>query len=150
MLFRSAIEKDENSSGTMYRVIGGSRELKNFMMNTMPYIIFGAAGTTITSAKLSSMQNSKLNTVNLLRSFEKSELEPNGENPGGIPMRIIPTELNVSMLGNPLVDFAQQYFVDFQTGTTADNIYAISGITHKFVPGSFTTDIKFEIGRAHV
>jgi len=139
----SETDKADSGSGQMYRIKGGSRELKNFLMNTMPYIIFGAAGTTLTSAKLASFQNSKLNTINLMRSFEKSELEPNGENPGGIPMRIIPSELNISMLGCPLLDFTQQYFVDFQTGTTADNIYSIVGITHKFEPGSFETNVKF-------
>jgi hypothetical protein len=127
---------------TNYRITGSPRQLKDFMMKTMPYVIYGTAGTTIKQANLSSMQDSALSTVNLLRSFNKSEIQPNGENPGSLPLRIIPTELTLSALGCPLINFAQQFFVDFQTGTTADAIYAVSGVTHRFAPGEFTTDIK--------
>jgi len=127
----------------MYTVSGGSRKLKEFIQSSMPYIIYGAQGTTILKANLSSIQDPKLNTVNLLRSFQKSQLQPNGENPGGLPMRVIPTQLEINMLGCPLIDFAQAFYVDFQSGTTADNIYAVSGITHKFSAGSFATDVKF-------
>jgi len=136
------IKSSDSSLPTNYRISGSPRELKDFMMRTMPYIIYGTAGTTIKQANLSSLQDSKLSTVNLLRSFNKSELQPNGENPGGLPMRIIPTELNLSTLGCPLVNFAQQFFVDFQTGTTADAIYAVTGLTHRFVPGEFSSEIK--------
>ena len=58
-------------------------------------------------------------------------------------MRIIPTTLNLTTQGCPLIHFAQQYFVDFNTGTTADNIYGVTGITHSFSQGEFTTGIKF-------
>lgn len=128
---------------TMYRIRGGARELKKFLYKTMPYITYGTIGSNVKNANLSSNQEPQLNTINLLRSFRRSELEPNGENPGGIPMRIIPTILNLTTQGCPLIHFAQQYFVDFNTGTTADNIYGISGITHSFGPGEFTTGIKF-------
>lgn len=128
---------------TMYRIRGGTRELKKFLYKTVPYITYGTIGTNIKNAQLSSMQEPSLNTVNLLRSFRRSELEPNGENPGGIPMRIIPTVLTLNTNGCPLINFAQQYFVDFQTGTTADNIYGVSGLTHTFSQGEFNTSIKF-------
>lgn len=127
---------------TQWRITGSPRLLKEFMMKTMPYIIYGTAGTTIKTANLSSMQDSKLASVNLLRSFNKSELQPNGENPGGLPMRIIPTELTLATLGCPLINFAQQFFCDFQTGTTADAIYAVGGLSHRFQPGEFSSDIK--------
>jgi hypothetical protein len=141
--FLEEIKDQKNSENRIYVIKGGSKELKRFIQSTMPYIIYGVAGTTITRANLSSMQDPKLNTVNLLRNHSKSDLEPNGENPGALPMRIIPTQLDISMLGCPFIDFAQQYFIDFQTGTTADNIYSVTGITHRISPGNFTTDIKF-------
>lgn len=136
-------EGTEDGSVSTWRITGGTERLKDFLYRTIPYIIYGAAGTTVLNANLSSMQDAALSTVNLLRSFNRTELEPNGENPGGLPMRIIPTELNVTTLGCPMVDMFQQYFVDFNTGTTADNIYAVTGVSHKLMPGSFTTDIKF-------
>lgn len=136
------IKSEDSSLPTKYRITGSPRQLKDFMMKTMPYVIYGAGGTTIKTANLSSIQDSALATVNLLRSFQKSELEPNGENPGGLPMRIIPTELSLNTLGCPLINFAQQFFCDFQTGTTADAIYAVTGLTHRLAPGEFSSDIK--------
>lgn len=144
---QSSSENEKES--TTWRIVGGTQRLKEFMYGTMPYIIYGTAGSTVINANLSSMQDAALSTVNLLRSFSRTELEPNGENPGGLPMRIIPTELNLVSYGCPLLEFAQQFFVDFNTGTTADNIYYVTGLSHKIVPGSFTTDIKFAPGDAY-
>lgn len=130
-------------ANSIYRITGGPKKVKEFLYNTMPYIQYGRAGTTISNASLTSIQDSALNTVNLLRSFRTVEIDPNGEAPGGLPLRIIPTEMNLTCLGCPFIEFSQSYFVDFDTGTTADNIYSVVGITHKFTPGSYRTDIKF-------
>jgi HPt (histidine-containing phosphotransfer) domain-containing protein len=137
------------SSDSTFILRGNSRQLKNFIQRSMPYIIYGAAGSTVTSAKLTSQQNPKLSTVMLLRSWSKGNTKPNGEDPGGLPMRIIPTQLDISMLGCPLLNFAQSFYVDFQTGTSADNIYNVVGITHNFSPGTYTTDIKMAPGDAY-
>lgn len=126
----------------MYRIKGGPQEIKKFLYNTMPYVRYGAIGSNVQSANLSSLSDPALNTVNLLRSFRRSDLEPNGENPGGLPMRIIPTESSLTVAGCPLINFAQQFFIDFQTGTTADNMYGVVGLSHKIGPGEFSTDIK--------
>lgn len=140
---KGLMEKIRDTDPPIYRVIGGQEQTKNFIMQTVPYIMYGVAGSPIEAANLTSMQNSQLSTVNLLRSFQKEETAtPRGENPGGLPMRIIPTELNITSLGCPLINFAQQFFVDFQTGTTADNMYAVNGIDHTLDQSGFRTDIK--------
>ena len=36
-----------------------------------------------------------------------------------------------------------QYFIDFGTGTTVDDIYGVNGVSHAFTPGDFTTTVKF-------
>lgn len=127
------------------RFIGGTgQSLKNFLMSSMPYIIYGSAGTGLISANLSSMQDSALSTVNMLRSFRRrGQVLPNGEQPGGLPMQIIPTQLSVETYGCPLISFAQQFFIDFQTGTTADNIYGVAGMEHNFSPGEYKSSIRF-------
>ncbi len=51
-------------------------------------------------------------------------------------------ELQLETFGNPLANFGQQFFCDFGTGTTADNIYAVTGIDHSLSPGKFTTKTK--------
>lgn len=137
------IEEIPNTDPKMYRISGGPRKLKEFLYKTMPYMIYGAAGSLIKQANLSSQQNAELATINMLRSFRRSELQPNGELPGGLPMRIIPSELSMQTIGCPLLAYTQQFFIDFQTGTSADNIYGIIGINHKISEGEFITDIKF-------
>jgi len=127
----------------MYRINGGPARLREFMMKTSPYIIIGAQGTTIKEASLSTQQNPQLSTVNLLRSFHTDPLQPNGESPGGLPLQVIPCDLSVASLGCPLLEFGTKFFVDFNTGTTIDNYYYVTGLSHKFEQGSFSTDIKF-------
>jgi len=127
----------------MYRIVGGTRTLKEFLRRTMPYVIFAAQGTTIKQANLTSIQDPALSTVNMLRSFQNTTIEANGEQPGGLPLQIIPCELSLTTFGCPLVDFAQQFFIDFQTGTSVDNIYGVTGISHKISAGDFTTEVKF-------
>lgn len=132
-----------NSSPPMYRINGGPARLREFMMKTSPYIIIGAQGTTVRDASLSTQQNPQLSTVNLLRSFHADPLQPNGESPGGLPLQVIPCDLSVACLGCPLLEFGTKFFVDFATGTTIDNYYYVTGLSHKFEPGNFTTDIRF-------
>lgn len=127
-----------------YRIIGGPQKLKQFIMQNTPYIIYGAGGSTVKSAQLASLQEPSLNTVNLIRSFRREEnITPNGEDAGGLPMQIIPTALNMDCFGNPLINYMQTFFIDFQTGTTADNFYTIVGVEHRFTQGEFTSQIRF-------
>ena len=127
----------------IYRINGGPGRLREFMMKTSPYIIIGAQGTAVRDASLATQQNAQLSTVNLLRSFHADPLQPNGESPGGMPLQVIPCDLSVACLGCPLLDYGTKFFVDFATGTTIDNFYFVTGLSHKFEAGSFSTDIKF-------
>jgi hypothetical protein len=127
----------------VYRINGGPQRLKEFMMKTSPYIIVGAQGTAVKNAGLSTQQNPQLSTVNLLRSFHTDPLQPNGESPGGLPLQVIPCDLSVASLGCPLLEYGTKFFVDFGTGTTIDNYYFVTGLSHKFEAGMFATDIRF-------
>ena len=50
------------------------------------------------------------------------------------------------MFGCPFANFAQYIFLDFETGTTIDNAYAITGIKHTITPGKFTTSLTLSYG----
>jgi hypothetical protein len=43
----------------------------------------------------------------------------------------------------------QQFFIDLGTGTTVDNLYNITGLTHNIAPGKFTTEMKFTFADAY-
>lgn len=127
----------------VYRILGGPQKIKNFIMKTMPYVVYGAQGTNVKTAQFQSMTSPELSTVNMIRTIRGSPLRANGEQPGGLPLTVIPSEMNMSVAGFPLIDFGQQFFVDFQTGTNVDNVYVVGGLTHKISQGVFETDIKF-------
>jgi hypothetical protein len=52
-------------------------------------------------------------------------------------------------MGCPVLEYMQQFFVDMGTGTTVDNLYNVTGLTHTLAPGKFTTQIKFTFAEAY-
>lgn len=134
-----------NSDGryTYYKFVGSQGALKEFMMKTMPYIIYGCSGTTVYTANLSSLNDAALSSMHMTRATNANPQRANGEQPGGLPVQIYPGELSINCMGNTLVNFGQRIFIDFQTGTTIDNMYVVNGVSHTISPGEFKTDIKF-------
>ena len=121
-----------------------NQQIKDVVSKLVPTIRFGCNGTTITSANLTSKADKLLSTVQMQRNQTvKNEATPNGSGPLGLPSRVIPAQLTLTTLGNPLATMAQQYFIDFQTGTTLDNLYIVTGLTHSFSPGTFETSWTF-------
>lgn len=131
-------------NGDRFVINGGARAIKDFVMNNVPYLIPGMQNSGIKSVNLSSLQDEAASTLNLVNSPRTAELiSPNGEEPGNLPLQIIPVEMSMTTLGCPLIAFGSQFFVDLNTGTTADDIYAINQISSEFEPGKYTTNIKF-------
>lgn len=135
-------EINPDNSRTYFKFVGSQGMIKDFIMKTMPYIIYGCTGTTIYTANLSSLNDPALSSVNMIRATNANPQRANGEQPGGLPIQIIPGELSVSCMGNTLVNFGQRIFADFQTGTTIDNIYVVNGISHTITQGEFKSEIK--------
>jgi hypothetical protein len=119
--------------------------IKRAISRTMPSIMYGANGTMITSANLASKQDALMSTAQMQtvsrKSGKPSVGQPNGSGNSGLPLRIIPAALSLTSMGCPILSFAQLFFVDFNTGTTADNIYGITGLSHTITPGKFETQI---------
>ena len=46
------------------------------------------------------------------------------------------------MLGNPYVKFMQQFFIRADTGTTIDNLYTITGVSHNVSPDGYDTQVE--------
>lgn len=125
-----------------FRFKGGVKRLKQLVMRYTPHVIYGAMGTTVKSAKLASQQNSQLATINMIRNTNSDPILATGEQPGGIPLQIYPVELSLTTIGCPFIRYSQELFVDFNTNTTADNIYYVTGLQHKIEQGNFETTIK--------
>ena len=124
---------------------GSYASIKRQVSKTMPSIIYGSNATMVINANLSSkmdplMAVSQMQTV-AKKSGKPSVGQPNGGDTGGLPLRIIPATMTLNTLGCPTLGYGQIYFVDFNTGTTVDNIYLCTGITHTMSPGKFESQM---------
>ena len=133
----------EEFAKTRFRIKGGFPALKNFVASNMPSVRYGALNSGIITAQLSSMQNPQLATINMLRAGQGGSTDPQGHRDAGVPLRVAPMELQIETMGCPLWRFGQQIFIDFGTGTTADNVYAVTGIDHSISSGEFKSNVKF-------
>ena len=125
-----------------FRVKGGFPALKNFFMKSMPSIIYGSSNSAVISADISSMNNSKLASINMMRSGMGGGEGPQGVRDAGLPLQTAPVSLSLTTYGCPLVSYGQQFFVDFGTGTTIDNVFTVTGIDHSITAGKFETKLK--------
>jgi hypothetical protein len=125
-----------------YRFSGGPKRLKEMVMQYVPHIIYGCMNSTVKSANLSTQQNAQLASINMLRSLNGDPVSANGEQAGGVPLSVYPCELSITTLGCPFIRYSQEIFVDFNTNTTADNIYYVTGLSHKIEAGNYETTIK--------
>jgi len=117
-----------------------------------PNLIVGIDGTLIKTATLQSKTDGLMaaaNLVNIMKpkdggSSNTTEPPPTGlEGPGGLPLRTVPAQLNITTVGCPAARLMQQYFVDLQTGTSLDNLYTCTQVAHKLSPGKFETTMTF-------
>ena len=56
-------------------------------------------------------------------------------------MFVIPATVNITMLGMPLINRGQMYYIDFGTGTSLDNVYTVTSVKHSIKGGQFTTTV---------
>ena len=124
--------------------------LKNSFKNIMPSLTYGSQNSAIIEASVSTVNESKLNTVYLTRSDRaadsKNLIAAKVAFAKDMPLRVLPSQATITIFGCPFVNFAQYIFLDFETGTTIDNSYAITGIKHDLTPGKFTTQLTLSYG----
>ena len=128
-------------------LVGGT--IKSSIKNIMPAITYGSQNSIVIDASVSTINETKLNTVYLTRADRGGDGEQVAAKVSfqkDLPLRILPAQSNITMFGCPFANFAQYIFLDFETGTTIDNAYAITGIKHSITPGKFTTSLTLSYG----
>ena len=127
--------------------------LKSNFKNIMPSITYGTQNSAIIEASVSTVNEAKLNTIYLTRSERSADGQKQKKQQAvkvnfekDLPLRVLPTQAQVTLFGCPFVNFAQYIFLDFETGTTIDNSYAVTGIKHDLTPGKFTTQLTLSYG----
>ena len=139
----------DDSSGVRRVDASTNASLKAAIAATMPTLVYGTSCSSILSANLSSQHEALLSTVQMLRAGKKNNTQPSGAGTGGLPLRVIPSTLQLTMLGCALIQLAQMWFVDFMTGTTADNVYIVTQLTHSIAPGKFETQATLGFADAY-
>jgi len=124
--------------------ISDREKLRRLIAGEYPVLVPGMNASGILEAKLASRAdpNQKAAVMTGMNSGKELQAGPRGNDVGDLPVRVIPSELELRTIGCPLLNFAQMYFVDLNTGTTVDNVYGINNITHAFSPGKFESTVK--------
>ena len=143
-LFEQVTENGE----TFYRFREGVQftDLKEKYKYIIPSATFATQNTALISASVATVNEAKLNTVYITRADRNKTSELNQNVLVDMPLRILPAQASVEMFGCPWVNFGQYIFLDFETGTTIDNTYAVTGIQHTITPGKFTTRLSLSYG----
>lgn len=137
-------EAQSRQSASYVRIKGGPAGLRYLLHRNMPSIKYGSTYSAVLKANLATAQDNRMATIHMQRQNKNSnDGGPEGAVDDGLPMSTFPSNLSIETYGCPFLDFGQQYFIDFATGTTVDDVYAINGVSHKFTQGSFVTTVKF-------
>jgi hypothetical protein len=123
-----------------YVVNGGPERLRGLMTSNMPTLKYGTEFSGILSANLSTQSNPQMETIHMVR--QKRGSKPNTPGQDGMPMRVRPAQLSLDTFGCPVANFGQQFFIDFNTNSTIDDVYAVTGVSHTITPGDFKSSIK--------
>jgi len=113
--------------------------IKKSIKQSVPSITMGTQYTGVKNISLSANTKGAAANALLLRSITAGDSAGENVTSPIEDVKVIPASLNVSTFGCPLIEYGQQYYVDLQTGTTADNLYAITNINHTLSAGQFDT-----------
>jgi len=119
-------------------------EIKRVIKNTVPSLTYGMGWSALTNFSMRSTTGGAVGTAMLVSAVKNKPSKP-GESKGATnsleDITVIPANATMSLLGCPLFEYGQQFFIDLGTGTTADNMYRVIGIEHSLSQGEFTTNI---------
>jgi len=138
----------QKSGAKSYTLNTNSRALKGFIKRTVPSLTYGSPTSVMTSFNVSSIEMQDLETALLIQAANGKRIpgQPQLESPQN-DLQIYPMNFSAAIFGCPLIDYAQEFFIDLDTGTSLDNIYVVNGITHSISPGSFKTDLELKLTR---
>lgn len=124
------------------------QNMKSLFKTMMPSLTFGQSNSALISGNITTNQNAQYSTVLLMKqNGEEAEKPPSTydievfSQATNSPLWVMPAQASAQIIGCPIINFSQLIFLDFNTGTSIDNMYFINGIRHSISPGSFKTDL---------
>ena len=138
---RLGIEEIQGSPGE-YRVNLPFDRVKEIITNGYPTLTYGSDASVFISAGFSSIQQPGFRDLMLRRYGKDPAKTASGASFEGLPVKVQPADANMTILGCPFLKYAQHFFIDFGTGTSADDMYYIKSLSHTIRPGQFTTTVQ--------
>lgn len=153
LLEKKYIKRVKDAEGNITYEIDAKGKIKSKqeIKKLVPSVTYGSQNSGIIEASVTTVNEGNLGTVLMTRNDRKTGKVGNLRvtSNADLPLQILPSKASVTMFGCPIVNFAQYMFLDFETGTTVDNFYAITGINHNLTPGNFTTNLTLSYGDAY-
>jgi len=131
----------KQSDGT-YDVSVNKAQAKSIISAAYPTIKIGAEGSTIINASYSTMSSGVVENALQYKSLAESYSGASGTATSAdvnANFYLTPSSVSISMLGMPLLNRGQNYYIDFGTGTSLDNVYTVTTVKHSIKGGQFTT-----------
>ena len=134
------------------KTLFGTNGIRAQLSKFAPTLDIGANGTLIKTVQLTSKTDDLMAAANLINIMKTKPAGAGGstsapasglEGPGGLPIRTVPAELTMNIVGCPALKLYQQFFIDLGTGTSFDNLYQVKQITHKITQGKFESSLTF-------
>ena len=132
----------EEMAKISWKVQSNFETVKRYVSFNMPTIVYGANASAVLDATLTTENNSKLAALSFQNSADSSAAAAPGVMAGSMPIKLMPLKLTLNTMGCPVVKVGQQFFIDFGTGSSADNIYVVGSVAHSISPGEFKTTIE--------
>tara|TARA_R110001583_G_scaffold16272_1_gene66643 strand:- start:16551 stop:19754 length:3204 start_codon:yes stop_codon:yes gene_type:complete len=132
----------ENINYANYASSLDNNAIKRLIKSYMPSITYGTSFSAIKTFRMASTTGGSVATTKLMDAVSSKQEKP-GESPakssGFEDVTVIPSNATMTILGCPLLEYGQEFFIDLGTGTTADNVYTVLDIRHILRPGTFET-----------
>ena len=128
----------DNSKASVKRL-----KKEEFQIMANGYVLIGTEGSSVTDINVQTQENSQLASIEMQdpRSDEqKADHAKQKINP--LPISSLPTEIDITCLGNPYIHNSQEYYVDLGSGTSIDGYYSVVNLEHSIEPGKFETKFK--------
>jgi len=123
-----------------YSLDATPQRLIDYCAQAAPNIVYGEEGTVVQQISIKSKTNSRQASMFMRRALDGGGSDSDVNR--GVPMRMMPADMGIDMLGNPNIKFMQKFFIKLGTGTSLDNLYGVSGLSHNITPDSFKTTLK--------
>jgi len=146
------LREERNEEEGFFKISTKFGAIKETYKKIMPSLTYGSQNSAIINATFQTINEGRLPTVFITRA--ERELDTNSDDQANaikvgadhLPTRVLPTKVDLTTFGCPIINFAQSLFLDFGTGTTIDNLYNVTGIKHTIAQGKFESGITLQYG----